>query len=407
MGTQLENNSSNNLTDNMIPETKDLDRLELYDYQLPPELIASQPLPERDASRLLMLNRETGEISHHKIADLPQLLRPGDCLVFNNSKVVPARIKGKRAATGGKLEGLFLEVTSEGLWRLLCQTRGKLQPGEKIVLEPFERPSQQDTSAETRTNLTEKTDQNVHTHSHDNAQVSGSADERLFLTLLEIDEEGIWLAQPHSTEPAFDLLERFGTVPLPPYIRRKFPTQLDWQRYQTEFAQTPGSVAAPTAGLHFTARLRERLRERGVLEAFVTLHVGIGTFRPVTVERLSQHKMHSEWCELSPETATFLKNVKAQGGRIVAVGTTSVRTLETAAANGEIRPWRGMTNLFIRPGYRFHAVDALVTNFHLPRSTLLALVAAFAGLEKIKQAYAEAVKEKYRFYSYGDAMLIQ
>ncbi len=405
----------------------DLDRLDLYDYHLPPELIASEPLPERDASRLLVVDRSSGRVEHRWFRDLPELLRPGDCLVFNDSRVVPARLRGRRAATGGKWEGLYLESAPDGTWRLLCQTRGRLRPGERVVVEPFGRPARGGAPAEAAgpsgdtpsvdeagvgsavgptTGLRSVGRSGVARGRPADAATGQAADAELVLTLLDVDDEGIWSARPETDADTLQLLERFGTVPLPPYIRRKFPTQLDWERYQTEYARQPGSVAAPTAGLHFTERLRRRLRERGVGEVFVTLHVGIGTFRPVTVDRLSQHRMHSEWCEVSAETVERLAEVRRSGGRIVAVGTTTVRTLETAAQSGQLRPWRGRTDLFIRPPYRFRAVDALITNFHLPRSTLLVLVAAFAGLELTRRAYEEAVSERYRFYSYGDAMLV-
>jgi S-adenosylmethionine:tRNA ribosyltransferase-isomerase len=230
--------------------------------------------------------------------------------------------------------------------------------------------------------------------------------ERLELTLVDCDAEGIWTAAAASTRSAVELLEQFGTVPLPPYIHRKFGTDLDSERYQTTFAVRPGAVAAPTAGLHFTPDLLMRCEQRGISKSFVTLHVGIGTFRPISVERLSQHAMHAEWCEVSADASNLLNETRKAGGRIVAVGTTAVRTLETAYHNGLFAAWSGSTNLFIRPPYYFGGIDCLLTNFHLPRSTLFVLVSALAGLELIQRAYQEAVRKRYRFYSYGDAMLI-
>jgi S-adenosylmethionine:tRNA ribosyltransferase-isomerase len=350
-----------------------MDDLAAYDYELPAELIATEPLPRRDASRMLVVNRASGRLEHRSIGDLPEILRGGDRLVLNDTRVVPARLFGVRKATGGKWEGLFLDADSAGEWRLIGHSGGRLCEGETLVISPVHR---------------------------------SEAPDRLELTLIQCDEEGIWTATPTSTRSAVELLDRFGTVPLPPYIRRKVGDELDWERYQTAFASRPGAVAAPTAGLHFTPDLLERCRQRGVPHAFVTLHVGIGTFRPISVERLSQHAMHEEWCELSAETCDLLNRTRAAGGRIVAVGTTSVRTLETAHRGGAFRPWSGPTNLFIRPPYHFAGVDCLLTNFHLPRSTLFVLVSAFAGLELMKEAYACAVRERYRFYSYGDAMLI-
>ena len=372
----------------------DWDRLDLYDYDLPEELIAKEPLADRDASRLLVLDRSSGSIQHRAFRDLPGLLRPGDCLVLNDSRVLPARLLGRRLATGGAWEGLYLQSTSDGLWKLICQTRGKLQPGEQIGVMPAHSVRPHQDVRERQVSGTRATHE------------KRDRDAKLILTLLEVNAEGIWLARCEQAGEALDLLQQFGTVPLPPYIRRQRATQTDWERYQTEYARVPGSVAAPTAGLHFTARLRAELAQRGIPQVFVTLHVGIGTFRPVSTNRLSEHRMHEEWCELSEQTARVLRETRARGGRIVAVGTTTVRTLETVARSGPLRAWRGTTDLFIRPPYRFRAVDVLLTNFHLPRSTLLVLVCAFAGLEPIRRAYAEAVARQYRFYSYGDAMLI-
>ncbi len=353
----------------MVP----MDRVSDYDYELPPELIASVPAPRRDDARLLVVHRESGRLEHRSVRDLPELLHPGDALVLNDTRVLPARIFGERSQTGGKWEGLFLKTDPNGNWILLGQTKGKPQPGESVDVHKAHAPQDP---------------------------------ERLRLTLLTRDEEGIWTARPESAETHVALLERFGTMPLPPYLHKPLAGPEDFSRYQTTYAAQPGSVAAPTAGLHFTPELLQRCRDAGVSRERVTLHVGLGTFRPMSVEHLSQHAMHSEWCELAPETAERLRRVKGAGGRIVAVGTTSVRTLESAAAAGDLQPFCGETRLFIRPPYQFRAVDALLTNFHLPRSTLLVLVSALAGRELIRDAYAAAIRERYRFYSYGDAMLI-
>ena len=346
--------------------------ISLYDYSLPAELIASEPPPERESARLLVIDRQSGSIAHHHVSDLPGLLRGGDLLVRNNTRVIPARLTGSRTATGGRWEGLFLREESDGRWRILGQTRGRLLPGETLTLTPAE---------------------------GDDGQT------RLVLNLDEKQEGGEWLARPQSQESAIALLDRFGAMPLPPYMHRA-PRHSDRERYQTTYAERPGAVAAPTAGLHFTPHLLEQCRSAGITAADVTLHVGIGTFRPISVERLDQHEMHSEWCELPEATVEAIRSTRDSGGRVVAVGTTSVRTLESVAATGELRPWQGETNLFIRPPYEFQVVDVMLTNFHLPKSTLLVLVSAFAGRELILQAYQKAIEKRYRFYSYGDAMLI-
>jgi S-adenosylmethionine:tRNA ribosyltransferase-isomerase len=350
-------------------------QLAAYDYSLPDELIAKEPLPTRDASRLLVLDRRSQTISHRVIRDLPELLRPADCLVLNNSRVLPARLFGVRTATKGQWEGLYLSSTPTGLWRLIGQTRGYLRPEELVT-------------------------------------ITNSSGESLELRLISKEEEGVCLFEPISSGTVLDLLQKFGTVPLPPYMNRKQATTTDWERYQTTFATTPGSVAAPTAGLHFTPELLGMCGERGIRRAEVTLHVGIGTFRPVSVENLSEHKMHSEWCQLGELTANDLNESRTLGGRIVAVGTTSLRTLEsawqaTSRSGGQgFQAWQGETDLFIRPPYSILSADALLTNFHLPKSTLLMLVAAFAGFDFVREAYQIAISERYRFFSYGDAMLI-
>lgn len=347
----------------------DFDRLETYDYTLPDELIAKEPLARRDASRLLVVRRAAGTIEHRQIAELPELLLAGDCLVVNDSRVLPARLQGVRTRTGGKWEGLYLGSEASGRWRLIGQTRGKLQPGEELA-------------------------------------IPAAGIEPLRLKLIERTEEGSWLVEPLQSGSPVELLERYGQVPLPPYMDREQPTEADRERYQTTYARNPGSVAAPTAGLHFSTGLLSRCAARGIDRAHVTLHVGMGTFRPVSVEDVREHVMHSEWCELSPETAVKLQSVKAAGGRVVSVGTTSLRTLESAVAAVGWQAWSGETRLFIRPPYQFQAVDVLLTNFHLPKSTLLMLVSAFGGYELIREAYRQAVAERYRFFSYGDAMLV-
>jgi S-adenosylmethionine:tRNA ribosyltransferase-isomerase len=349
------------------------DRLDDYDYELPDRLIAREPAARRENARLMLIDRHAGRIEHRGIRDLPTLLRRGDCLVLNDTRVLKARLLGRRRQTGGRWEGLFLETTPEGLWQLLGQTRGKLQPGEQLIISPAGNP-----------------------HSA----------EELALQLIARDAEGIWTARPVPDCDPLAALERFGAVPLPPYITRDLPRPADFERYQTTFARHPGSVAAPTAGLHFTSELLAECATNGIEHAFVTLHVGIGTFRPVSAERLADHRMHREWCEVPAAIAEHLHRIKERTGRVVAIGTTSARTLETAARDGAIAAWRGTTDLFIRPGFRFHAVDALLTNFHLPRSTLLVLTCTFAERELIRRAYAEAIREEYRFFSYGDAMLI-
>ncbi len=354
-----------------------MDELASYDYDLPPELIATEPLPQRDLSRMLVVDRRTGTLQHRQVRDLPQILRPRDRLVLNDTQVVPARIFGLRTATGGKWEGLFIESLPSGQWRLIGQSGGRLRPSDTITLVP------------------------AHGDVH-----RPQSDERLTLHLIERDADGVWTARPSTDEPAIDVLGRFGTVPLPPYIRRKRGTPSDWQRYQTTYARRPGAVAAPTAGLHFTPDLLAACADRGIDRAFVTLHVGIGTFRPISVERLSEHVMHREWCEITQETCRLLMETRQRGGRVVAVGTTSVRTLETSSGDGLFQPWSGETNLFLRPPHEFRGVDCLLTNFHLPRSTLLVLVSALAGFDLIRRAYEAAVRERYRFYSYGDSMLI-
>lgn len=347
-----------------------MSELEQYDYDLPHERIAQQPLPDRSAARLLVVHRRTQTLEHRSVRDLPAFLTAGDALVLNDTRVIPARLVGYRTLTRGYWEGLYLESGAHGVWKILSKTRGKIQPGEAVTLQ-------------------DRQQRNV-----------------CRLTLLERLGQGVWAVRPDSSEETFALLDRVGRVPLPPYIRDGEMADADRQTYQTVYADKPGAVAAPTAGLHFTPPLLEQLEAAGIELARVTLHVGLGTFRPISVERLDEHPMHAEWACLDAATAARLTAIRAAGGRIVAVGTTVVRTLETAAADDQLQAWQGETDLFIRPPYRFRAVDALLTNFHLPKSTLLILVRTFGGDELIRRAYDEAIREGYRFYSYGDAMLI-
>jgi S-adenosylmethionine:tRNA ribosyltransferase-isomerase len=347
-------------------------RNDFLDYDLPQHLIAQEALAQRDQARLLMVHRANATLAHHAFLDLPELLNPGDLLILNDTKVLPARLLGHRVRTGGKWEGLFLGSFPDGTWELLCQTRGRLVEGETIAIEPGP----------------------------------------LQLRLVEKSPAGHWRVQPTEPGPAVELLARHGQVPLPPYIRKGRAAAADSERYQTIYARQSGAVAAPTAGLHFTPRVFDLLQQRGIRWAFVTLHVGLGTFQPIQVDDITQHVMHREWCELSGGTAEAIHACRTRGGRVVAVGTTSVRVLETAAMASagreppEVRPWSGETNLYIYPPYTFRAVDAMLTNFHLPRTSLLLLVGAFAGSEQMSRAYHSAIEQQYRFYSYGDAMLI-
>jgi S-adenosylmethionine:tRNA ribosyltransferase-isomerase len=357
------------------------DSSDLFDYELPRHLVAQEPLRHRADARLMVVDRTRGEIEHHHIRDLPYLLPSGDRLVLNDTKVIPAQIAGHRISTSGRWQGLFLQVTAEGHWRILCKSRGKLSAGEAIMLIDNEgRPG-------------------------------------VKLWLIESLPEGEWLAHPETDEPTEAVLARLGRVPLPPYIRGGKMVDADIANYQTVFAKVPGAIAAPTAGLHFTKELLRSLVDRGVTCSAVTLHVGLGTFRPISSRSLDEHRMHRERGELTAATAADLNATRSTGGRIIAVGTTVARVLESAmlpargtksSSNGrpEIPPWSGETELFIRPPFEFRAVDALLTNFHFPRTTLLVLVQTLAGRELIQRAYEEAIREEYRFFSYGDAMLI-
>ena len=347
-----------------------MSELNTYDYDLPRELIAQQPLAQRADARLLVVHRNSGSLDHAHVRDLPELLNADDTLVLNDTRVVPARLVGQRTQTGGRWEGLFLRVDDEGHWRLLCKTRGKLTPWETVTLQ------------------------------------DDHARGELQLRMIEKLPDGQWIAHPESDDDALTILGRIGRVPLPPYIRQGEMVAADRERYQTVYARRPGAVAAPTAGLHFTDRLLANLQAKGVGVSRLTLHVGWGTFQPMGAASLDEHKMHEEWGEISPESVQQINARRAAGGRIISVGTTSVRVLESAAADGQLQPWSGQTDLFIRPPYEFRAVDALLTNFHLPKTTLLVLVRTFGGDELIRHAYQEAINEEYRFYSYGDAMLI-
>ncbi len=338
-----------------------------FDFEVPQHLIAQEPMEPRDHARLLVVSRQEQALSHRHFYDLPELLRPGDLLVLNDTRVLAARLVGRRKATGGKWEGLFLGAHADGTWDLIGQTRGSLHAGEVLAID-------------------------------------GSA---LELKLVSRSSGGRWLAQPNVSGPAAEILAQAGHVPLPPYIRKGAAQAEDRERYQTVFAQKDGAVAAPTAGLHFTPELFERLKARGIDWTFVTLHVGLGTFQPMQADDPAKHVMHGEWGDISAGAADTIARRRSQGGRVVTVGTTSVRVLETVAASGPIRPWTGLTNLFIYPPYEFRAIDALITNFHFPKTTLLLLVSAFGGMPLLEAAYKTAIAEKYRFFSYGDAMFIE
>ena len=334
-----------------------------FTFDLPPELIAQTPLERRDASRLLALDKNTGGFRHMRFYDLPSLLRPGDCLVLNDSRVLPARLVGRRAG-GGACEVLLLTDRGNGVWECLVRPGRRLRPGAGITFGDGE------LSAEI-------------------ADVTEGGNR-----LVRFSYEGIFL----------EILERLGKMPLPPYIRAELE---DAERYQTVYSREVGSAAAPTAGLHFTRELLERVQAMGVKVCYVTLHVGLGTFRPVKTENLDEHEMHSEYCVIPQETANLINETKRAGGRVICVGTTSCRTVESwAGEDGTLSASAGWTNIFIRPGYRFKVLDALITNFHLPESTLIMLVSALAGRERVLDAYAEAVRERYRFFSFGDAMFI-
>ena len=333
-------------------------------YDLPQELIAQTPIPQRDASRLMTLDRFSGAVGHHHFHDLPEFLRPGDCLILNDSRVLPARLLGHRLPGGGACEVLLLIDRGEGTWECLVRPGRKMKPGTRLSFGDGELTAE----------VTE--------------ELPGGN------RLVHFEYEGIFL----------EVLERLGKMPLPPYIREELQ---DRERYQTVYSRVLGSAAAPTAGLHFTPELLEKIRAMGVGVGYVTLHVGLGTFRPVKEEEITDHEMHSEYCVISQETADLINRTKAAGGRCICVGTTSCRTLESwAAEDGTMTASAGWTDIYIYPGYRFKVMDGLITNFHLPESTLIMLVSAFAGREHVLAAYEEAVRERYRFFSFGDAMFI-
>ncbi len=332
-------------------------------YDLPEELIAQTPLTKRDSSKLLVLDRKAGKIDHRHFYDIVDYLKPGDCLVMNDSRVLPARLLGNRP-TGGAVELLLLKDLGDKKWECLAKPGRKLQAGQEVVF----------------------------------------GEGKLTATILEVKDDGNRIVEFHYDGIFLEILEQLGKMPLPPYIKAELENQ---ERYQTVYSREVGSAAAPTAGLHFTNELLEMIRSKGVKTAFVTLHVGLGTFRPVKVDNVTDHHMHAELCMISEETAALLNETKQNGGRIICVGTTSCRTLESLVNDdGSFAEKSKWTEIFIYPGYNFKAMDGLITNFHLPESTLVMLVSAFAGRENVLGAYEQAVKDKYRFFSFGDAMLI-
>ena len=336
-----------------------------YYYELPPELIAQDPLEDRSASRLMVLDKKTGAVSHHVFREITSFLNPGDCLVLNNTRVIPARLMGVREETGGAVEVLLLKRRAGDVWECLVKPGKKARPGTRLVF----------------------------------------GDGLLHAQVEEVVEDGNRLIRFFFFVFWEEVLDRLGEMPLPPYITH---TLQDKNRYQTVYAKFDGSAAAPTAGLHFTPELLEQIQDMGVDLAYVTLHVGLGTFRPVKVENVKEHHMHSEYYQVSAEAAEKINRAKESGHRVICVGTTSCRTVESASdENGHLEECCDNTDIFIYPGYRFKVLDALITNFHLPESTLVMLVSALAGREHVLAAYEEAVKERYRFFSFGDAMLIQ
>ncbi|MBE5100592.1 MULTISPECIES: tRNA preQ1(34) S-adenosylmethionine ribosyltransferase-isomerase QueA [Priestia] len=340
-------------------------KVDLFDFHLPEELIAQTPLEQRDASRLMVLNKETGSVKHHMFHDLLDYVQEGDCLVLNDTRVLPARLFGTKEDTGANIEVLLLKQTQGDTWETLVKPAKRVKEGTVISF----------------------------------------GDGRLTAVCKETSDQGGRLLEFNYEGIFYEVLEQLGEMPLPPYIKERLDDQ---ERYQTVFAREQGSAAAPTAGLHFTEEMLEQLKTKGVHIAFLTLHVGLGTFRPVSVDDLEEHDMHSEFYQVSEGTAALLNSVREKGGRIISVGTTSTRTLETIATehNGKFVASSGWTNIFIFPGYEFKAIDGMITNFHLPKSTLIMLVSALAGRENVISAYEQAVAEKYRFFSFGDAMLI-
>ena len=333
-------------------------------YDLPEELIAQDPLEDRTASRLLVLDRKTGAVKHKIFSDVIDYLNEGDCLVINNTRVIPARLIGEKEGTGGKVEVLLLKRRANDVWETLVKPGKKLKPGAKITF----------------------------------------GDGRLRAEVLEVVEEGNRLVIFHYEGIFEEILDSLGEMPLPPYITHKLE---DKEMYQTVYAKFDGSAAAPTAGLHFTKELLNKIEEKGIKISSITLHVGLGTFRPVKVDDVNNHHMHTEWYEVNAEAAEIINETKRNGGRVICVGTTSCRTIESVAdENGYMKAKTGETDIFIYPGYKFKVMDGLITNFHLPESTLVMLVSAFAGKENVLSAYETAVKEKYRFFSFGDAMIL-
>ncbi|MCA6607348.1 tRNA preQ1(34) S-adenosylmethionine ribosyltransferase-isomerase QueA [Bacillus safensis] len=341
-------------------------KLELFDFDLPERLIAQVPLEKRDASRLMVLNKQTGAITHDTFSQIIDYFQKGDCLVLNNTRVLPARLFGMKEDTGAKVELLLLKQEEGDNWETLVKPAKRVKKGTVITF----------------------------------------GDGRLQAVCTEEMEHGGRKVEFQYTGIFYEVLESLGEMPLPPYIKEQLD---DRERYQTVYSKEVGSAAAPTAGLHFTTELLDALKAKGVHIAFITLHVGLGTFRPVSAERIEEHEMHAEFYEMNEETADELNRVRKEGGRIISVGTTSTRTLETIASvhDGEFKASSGWTSIFIYPGYTFKAIDGMITNFHLPKSSLIMLVSALAGREHVLKAYNEAVKEEYRFFSFGDAMLIQ
>ena len=334
-------------------------------FDLPEELIAQDPLEDRTSSRLLVLDKETGKTEHHVFRDILDMVGPGDCMVLNNTKVIPARLYGEKEDTGAGIEILLLKRLEKDVWECLVKPGKKCKPGARIVFGDGRLK----------------------------AEIKATKDDGN--RLIAFEYEGIWE----------EVLDALGEMPLPPYITHKLQ---DKNRYQTVYAKYEGSAAAPTAGLHFTKNLLEQIEAKGVKIAYVTLHVGLGTFRPVKVDDVTNHHMHSEYYEVTDETANIVNETKAKGGRIICVGTTSCRTVESASTeDGVLHPGCGNTEIFIYPGYKFKILDALITNFHLPESTLVMLVSALAGKEQVLAAYEEAIKERYRFFSFGDAMFVR
>jgi S-adenosylmethionine:tRNA ribosyltransferase-isomerase len=342
-----------------------------YDYPLPRDLIADQPLRNREDARLMIVDRRRESIAHAHFRDLAFHLEQGDCLVLNETKVILAQLAGYRTRTGGRWQGLYLRHEPEsGIIKLLCKTRGRLQPGETVVLQDRD------------------------------------GRDRQRLTMLARMDDGGWAARMDGELTVPQLLEEVGRVPLPHYIRGGNMVDSDVEDYQTVFARQPGSIAAPTAGLHFTTRLLREIIDAGVRVCRITLHAGTGTFRPITADTIEEHTMHAESGEIGEAAIASIEAARSEGRRVCAVGTTSVRLLETVGASGPLRPWSGETQLYIDPRHQFRVVDALITNFHLPRTTLLVLVRSFGGDRLIRRAYEQAIEQRYRFFSYGDAMLI-